>query len=299
MSNAAIEELMQDAQKRHYAIGYFESWDIESTLAVAKAAENKKSPVIIGFSGIYLPGPQRVFKSDLKLFADVAINIARNLSVPSAILFNESPYLESILESIELGFDLVMYTDENISYEKQKENIIKVVKKAHAKKVSVEAEIASLPGAGEFISKKPDNFKYTQAYAAKAFAEATQIDLLAVNIGQAHLHGKQKVRLDIEKLKEIKKSVNIPLVLHGMSSVDEEDIMESVREGISKVNVSSILKQAYFKSIKNDILKSNGETNPYLITGSGFKQDINTRACEKVRETVERIMLILGSAGKA
>jgi len=299
MSNVAVKELMEDAQKRNYAVGYFESWDMESALAVAKAAENKRSPVIIGFSGIYLPSPQRVFKSDLKIYADIAINISKSISVPSATLFNESPYFESILESIDLGFDLVMYTDENISYEKQKENIISVVKKAHPKEVAVEAEIASLPGAGEFISEKPDNFKFTQAASAKKFAEETQVDLLAVNIGQAHLHGKQKVRLDMAKLKEIKKEVDIPLVLHGMSSVNEEDVKESIKNGISKVNISSLLKQAYFESIKNDILKSTGDINPYLVIGSGFKQDLNTRACIKVREEVERIMLLLGSAGKA
>jgi ketose-bisphosphate aldolase len=299
MSDVSIKELMEDAQKRSYAVGYFESWDLESALAVAKAAENKRSPVIIGFSGIYLPSSERVFKSDLKLYADMAVKITQTINVPSATLFNESPYLESILECIDLGFDLVMYTDENISYEKQKENIIKVVKKAHLKGVAVEAEIASLPGAGEYISEKPDNFKFTQAAAAKNFVDETLIDLLAVNIGQAHLHGKQKVRLNIDKLKEIKKVVKIPLVLHGMSSVNEEDVKESIKNGISKVNVSSLLKQAYFESIKNDILKLTGDINPYLVIGSGFKEDINTKACIKVQEIVEKIMVLLGSAGKA
>jgi ketose-bisphosphate aldolase len=299
MSNVSIKELMEDARKRSYAIGYFESWDLESVLAVAKAAENKKSPVIIGFSGIYLPSPEKVFKSDLKIYAEMAVKITQNINVPSAALFNESPYFNSVLESIDLGFNLVMYTDENISYEEQKENIIKVVKKAHAKGVAVEAEISSLPGAGEFISEKPDNFKYTSAKQAKIFVEETQIDLLAVNIGQAHLHGKQKVRLDIERLKEIKEEVKTPLVLHGMSSVDEEDVKEAVKNGISKVNIGSLLKQAYFESIKNDVLKLDGEINPYLVIGSGFKEDINTRACIKVQENVERIMLLLGSAGKA
>ncbi|MHB1252825.1 MAG: class II fructose-bisphosphate aldolase [Candidatus Humimicrobiaceae bacterium] len=298
MSNVSIKELMEDAQKRSYAVGYFESWDLESALAVAKAAENKRSPVIIGFSGIYLPSSERVFKSDLKIYADMAIKITQLINVPSATLFNESPYLDSILECIDLGFDLVMYTDENISYEKQKENIIKVVKKAHLNEVAVEAEIASLPGAGEFISQKPDNFKYTEAVTAKNFVEETQIDLLAVNIGQAHLHGRQKVRLNIDRLKEIKKEVKIPLVLHGMSSVNEEDVKESIKNGISKVNISSLLKQEYFESIKNDILKLNRDINPYLVIGSGFKQDINTRACIKVQEIVEKIMVLLGSAGK-
>lgn len=299
MTNVSIKELMEDAQKRSYAVGYFESWDHESALAVAKAAQNMKSPVILGFSGIYLPSPERVFKSDLKLFADMVVKISQTINVPSATLFNESPYLDSVLECIDLGFDLVMYTDENISLKKQKENIIRVVKKAHLNGVAVEAEITSLPGAGQFISEKPDNFKYTNAGFAKKFVEETQIDLLAVNIGQAHLHGKQKVRLDIDKLREIKKEVKIPLVLHGMSSVNEEDIKESIKNGISKVNIGSLLKQAYLESIKNDILKLNLDINPYLVIGSGFKQDINTRACIKVQEIVEKIMVLLGSAGKA
>jgi ketose-bisphosphate aldolase len=299
MANVLIKELMDDAQKRSYAVGYFESWDLESALAVAKAAENKKSPVIIGFSGIYLPSPERVFKSDLKLYADMAVKIAQTINVPAATLFNESPYLDSVLECIDLGFDLVMYTDENISYENQKENIIKVVKKAHLNGVAVEAEVASLPGAGEFISEKPDNFKYTNAGSANNFVEETQIDLLAVNIGQAHLHGKEKVRLDINKLREIKKEVNIPLVLHGMSSVNEEDVKEAIKNGINKVNISSLLKQAYLESIKNDISKLNRDINPYIVIGSGFKQDITTRACIKVQEIVEKIMVLLESAGKA
>lgn len=299
MSNVSINELMKDAQKRSYAVGYFESWDLESTLAVGNAAQNKNSPVIIGFSGIYLPSTEKVYKINLKVFADMASQISRSISVPSATIFNESPYLETVLESIDLGFDIVMWTDENISYEKQKENIIKVVSKAHLNGAAVEAEISSLPGAGEFISQKPDNFKYTNAGSAKKFVEETSIDLLAVNIGQAHLHGRQKVRLAINKLKEIKKAVDIPLVLHGMSSVDEEDVKESIKNGINKVNISSLMKQAYLESIKNDILKLNPDSDPYLIIGSGFKQDINTRACIKVQEVVEKIMVLLGSAGKA
>jgi fructose/tagatose bisphosphate aldolase len=84
-----------------------------------------------------------------------------------------------------------------------------------------------------------------------------------------------------------------------MSSVEEEDVKESIKNGINKVNISSLLKQAYLESIKKDVLKLNLDINPYLVIGSGFKQDINTRACVKVQEVVEKIMVLLGSAGKA
>ena len=103
----------------------------------------------------------------------------------------------------------------------------------------------------------------------------------------------------MEKLRAIKKAVDIPLVLHGMSSVDEGDVKESVKNGINKVNISSLLRQAYLESLKKDVLNLDPDTNPYLVIGSGFRQDINTRACIKVQEVVEKIMVLLGSAGKA
>src|SRR6188474_303171 len=107
MARASFAELMAAAENGGYAVGYFESWNLESLLAVADAAEATRSPVILGFSGIYLPHPQRVARDPLSTYAAMGLDVCRRLSVPACLLFNESPNLEWVFEAIELGFGLV------------------------------------------------------------------------------------------------------------------------------------------------------------------------------------------------
>src|SRR5436309_7731408 len=106
-----FRELMQDAERGNYAVGYFECWNLESLLAVADAAEAARSPVILGFSGIYLPHPERAATDPLGPYAAMAAAIAGGLSVPACLLFNESPHRDWVLQAVEAGFDLVMYSD--------------------------------------------------------------------------------------------------------------------------------------------------------------------------------------------
>ena len=84
-------DLLADARRRGYAVGYFESWSLESFLAVADAAEARRAPVILGFSGIYLPHPERHAKDPLAPYASMALAVCRSASVPASLLFNESP----------------------------------------------------------------------------------------------------------------------------------------------------------------------------------------------------------------
>jgi len=299
MARIKISELIEDAKQKKYAIGYFESWDIESTLAIAKAAEKMNSPVILGFSGIYLPNPLRIYKSSLKLYADIVNSIATEIKVPAATIFNESPFYESVIENINYGYDLVMFTDENLEYDELIKKIKKLVKSAHEKGVKVEGEVNTLIGAGNYILDIPEDVKITEPKIAKKFVEDTNIDFLAVNLGQAHMHGRKKMHLDIRKLDEIKKLIDIPLVLHGMSSIAEEDIKEAIKHGITKINVSSKMKQIYFKTIKEECKKIGQNYNPYIIIGSGFKEDIITKANINVQKFVEKTIDILGCSGKA
>src|SRR5260221_8801377 len=107
-----FQELMRAADAGSYAVGYFESWNLESLLAVADAAEAMRSPVILGFSGIYLPHPQRVVTDRLSTYAAMALDVCKRLSVPGCLLFNESPHLQWVMDAIDVGFNLVMYSDE-------------------------------------------------------------------------------------------------------------------------------------------------------------------------------------------
>src|SRR5436189_2799961 len=110
-----FRELMQDAERGNYAAGYFECWNLESLLAVADAAEAMRSPVILGFSGIYLPHAQRVVRDPLHVYASMGLDVCHNLSVPACLLFNESPHIDWVMDALRAGFGLVMYSNDEES----------------------------------------------------------------------------------------------------------------------------------------------------------------------------------------
>src|SRR5512147_2594246 len=98
---------MAAAEQGGYAVGYFESWNLESLLAVADAAAATRSPVIVGFSGIYLPHPDRIVREPLAAYAALGRAVCEQLPVPACLLFNESPHLDWVLAAVETGFNLV------------------------------------------------------------------------------------------------------------------------------------------------------------------------------------------------
>ena len=294
-----FKELMTDAGKRRYAVGYFESWNLESLLAAYDAAEKLRSPIILGFSGIFLTHYDRVIKDPLKLYASLADEACRQIKVPACSIFNESSKLDEVLDAIDMGYKMVMFTDEKLSFEKQVERVSIVVKKAHKKNVAVEGELASLPGIGSELTELPDDLKFTTPESAINFVNQTNVDSLAINIGQAHMHGKREIHLKLDALVEIKKKVKIPLVLHGGSYINPDDIKNAIEIGIRKINVGSILKKVYFQKIKETVENLSLSSNPYDIVGSGFKNDIHTKARLAVQAVIENFMIQYGSNNKA
>ncbi len=299
MPIVSFEKLMADAGLGKYAVGYFESWNLESLLAVIDAAEAARSPVIVGFSGIFLTHKNRVVEDPPALYEKIAREVAGNASVPVCTLFNESPVLEVVFEAIDRGYGMVMFSDEDLPYDEQVENVARVVDKAHKKSVFVEGEMAALLGvAGEMVETS-DKSNLTDPDLAVSFIEKTGIDALAINIGQAHVQGKIDVHLDLERLKEIKRKTNIPLVLHGGSYIDPDEMDSAIELGIRKINVGSIMKRAYLNVLENTSSIIGEDHNIYEVIGSGFKNDILVQARIAVSKVVEELMRQYGSAGRA
>ena len=115
MTRVPFSALIADAERRGYAVGYFESWSLESLLAVADAAQAVRSPVILGFSGIYLPHPNRSAGDPLGPYAAMAAAVADHIAVPACLLFNECADLAWVREAIALGFDLTMFSDDALA----------------------------------------------------------------------------------------------------------------------------------------------------------------------------------------
>jgi len=294
-----FNELMERAKHSNYAVGYFESWNLESLYAVADAAEATRSPVILGFSGIYLPHPDRVVHEKLEDLASLGRSVAEGMSVPTCLLFNESPAMDWVLHAIDLGFGAVMFTDEALSPAEQTRCVANVVRRAHAKGVAVEAELTPLPGAGgEYVTQDAATH-LTDIHQAVEFVRATAIDALAVDIGQEHVHGRYEVRLDLEHLERLAEALSLPLVLHGASSLARQDISAAVRKGIRKINVGSVLKRTYFEAIRSACRDVPAEYNPYEVIGSGLASDALAAGRQAMRTVVEDLMGLFGSAAQA
>ncbi len=297
MPLVSFDELMDHARTNQYAVGYFESWNLESTLAVADAAEATCSPVILGFSGIYLPSPERLRTDPISAYFRMAKSIAEGLSVPACLLFNESPYFDAVELALDLGFDLVMYANDDEAQAPRDEKIRQLSDRAHMVGKAVEAELAAVPGVGGELPDASTDRNLSEPGDCLEFVGRTKIDALAVNVGQLHLHGRELVRLHLPRLREIAEAVSVPLVLHGATSIDREDLAAAVEIGVRKINVGSRLKQVFFEEMRSATAGVNDRTNPYSVLGSGGEQDVLMAGRLAMQSAVEDLMQLFGSVG--
>jgi fructose/tagatose bisphosphate aldolase len=278
MPKVSFARLMQDAERRGYAVGYFESWNMESLLAVADAAEAARAPVILGWSGISLPRKDRVAPECLSDYAALGKAVCERIQVPACLLFNESPSFDWVEEAVRHGFGMVMFADEELGYDELVAMTRKTCEVAHAAEVAVEGEPHSLPGISGDLLTAPG---------------------VAVNVGQAHLHGRGEVRLDLDRVAQLKRAVTVPLVLHGATSVSRDDLREAVRRGVRKVNVGSALKRACVESMRAALAAAGSDYNPYEVVGSGLANDVMVACRLAVQEVTRGYLELFGSAGKA
>lgn len=294
-----FKDLLAHAEKERYAIGYFECWNLESLMAVADAAVATQSPVLLGFSGIYLPHPQRSRGTPIEVYSALGLEVCRQMSVPSALVFNESRHVDWVLKAIQDGFQMVMFSDEQLSYKEQMGQVKQIAEIAHQAGVAVEGEAASIPGLTEnFSTSTPEN-QLTSVETAREFVEETGVDSFGVNIGQMHFHGWREVHLDQGLLIKLKSALDVPLVLHGSTSVYPKDLATAVENGIRKINVGSALKQAYFKALREMCLATDESYNPYQVIGSGLSEDVLIAGRIALQQKVEEYMHLFGSSGKA
>ena len=273
-----LEQVLRPAQREKYAVGLFNTIDTDMLEAAITAAEELNSPIIIGTAEVLLP------YGDLKLIAPSMIETAKRAKVPVVVNFDHGYSYDKCLEALKFGFTSVMYDQSAQKYEDNIKMTAEMVKIAHAFGASVEGEIGHV---GEAVSN--DNLAtdmYTTPEEAKKFYEATQVDALAVAIGSAHGVYKSKPKLNIERLKEIKKEVDVPLVLHGGSGLSDDDFKNTIREGIAKVNIFTDLCLAGDAAMKEGREKGLG----YLDT-----RDLKVRF---IKDAIKKKIMLFGSAGK-
>jgi ketose-bisphosphate aldolase len=289
-----IDELVGHAREHRYALGYFESWNLESLQGVLDAAEETYSPVIIGFNGEFLSGPKRRLAERLHCYAALGRAAAECASVPCGLIFNECPSDKWIREAVLAGFNLVMPADPEAPPKDFVRRVKALTEFAHRHGVAVESEAGQLPCGAS--GKVDGNGYLTDPDLAACFVQETGIDLVAVSAGNVHVLIEGKRDLDIEHLSRICLSVSRPLVLHGGSGISAASVHEAIRFGVVKINYGTYLKQHYLKALRTALTVS--ITNPHELLGLGGDHDAMVAGRVAVREAVLERIVQLGCCGQ-
>lgn len=238
--------LLNDARINGYAVPAFNIHNLETTLAVVEAANALGSPVILAAT------PGTIAFSGANYLMAIMKTAAQLSRVPIAYHLDHHERFEDIKYSIDLGCKSVMIDASHLPYEENIQIVRRVVDYAHRLDVSVEAELGQLVGIEDdkIVLDKQASDCYTDPKMAIDFVRRTEIDSLAVAIGTAHGAYRQTPRLDIDRLKSIHASLDIPLVLHGASGLSDEQLNVCIDNGICKVNVATELKAAFSMQLK-------------------------------------------------
>jgi ketose-bisphosphate aldolase len=295
MSLESIAHLMRGCQAGRYAVGYFENWNMESLQGVIDAAERTRSPVIVGFNGEFLCREQRLARERLALYGALGKAAAQSSYVPCGLIFNECPWDPCVLEAIVAGFNLVMPADPRCSYDDYVQRVRRIVRHAHDRHVAVEAELGELACGASGQVDHPG--RLTDPALAERFVNDTGVDLLAVSVGNVHVHIRGEVDLDLERLSAIHQRVPIPLVLHGGTGITAHSLHEAIRLGVAKVNYGTYLKQRYLQAIRAALREQPG--NPHELLGMGGPTDVMVAGRLAVRDAVLERIALLGCCDKA
>lgn len=228
----SMKYILEDAHKNNYAVMAVNSINMEMARAVISAAEEEHSPIIVNI------GPGQIGKhAHMNVMVPLIKQLAQEATVPVALNLDHGGDFNFIVSSLQAGFSSVMIDASSYPYEENVKRVSTIVKLAHAHDVCVEGELGHVGQAADGDNTKGD--LYTDPQQAKRFVEETGVDALAVAIGTAHGNypkGYVPV-LDFERLALLKKTLDMPLVLHGGSGSGEENIRKAVANGINKINV--------------------------------------------------------------
>jgi fructose-bisphosphate aldolase class II len=280
-----MKEMLNTALKEGYAVGQFNINNLEWTQAILSAAEEEKSPVILGVSegAARYMGGFTVVTSIVK-----ALMNEMNSTVPVAIHLDHGSSFDKCKAAIEAGFTSVMIDASHFSFEENVKITKQVVEYAHERGVSVEAELGTVGGQEDDVVA--DGVIYADPNECKELVNLSGIDCLAPALGSVHGPYKGEPKLGFEEMGLICKTIELPLVLHGGTGIPTDQIKKSISLGTAKINVNTENQIAFTKAARA-ILNSDPDVyDPRKFIGPGR---------EAIKETVIGKIREFGSSGKA
>lgn len=282
----SVKEIVTKALREGYAVGHFDIHNLEWTQAVLAAAEEEKSPVILGVT----EGAVRYFGGFTVAVELVKVLIKEmNITIPVAIHLDHGSSLENCKQAVDAGFTSVMIDASHLPLEENIKLTKQVVNYAHRHGVSVEAEVGSIGGKEEGTEVDVTNPVYADPMDCEELVKQTGVDFLAPALGSVHGLYKGEPKLGFAEMQEIGTLTKVPLVLHGSSGLHPEQIKKAISSGTAKINVNADNHLAFTKTIRAELNRNPDlyDANKYLALGR-----------EAVKNTIVGKMRLFGSVGK-
>jgi len=288
MSLVTTKEMLKKAQKERYGVGAFNANNMEIIQAIIETAEEEKAPAILQAS------QGAIEYAGLDNIVAMVKVMAEKVTVPIALHLDHGTDYYQNIKCLRAGFTSLMFDGSKLPFEENVKITKKVVEMAHACDIPVEAELGQIGKMGD--SDEPgvalEKVKETMAdpYEAAKFVELTKIDFLAAAVGTIHGCRTPFAKLDIPRIEKIRELTDVPLVLHGASGVNDEEVRKGISAGICKINIDTRIRMIFTKKIREIIKMNPQEIDPRKLLGP---------AREVAKEIIRERMRVFGCSGKA
>lgn len=265
------KKIFEGALKGGYGVGAFNFINIETLKSILDTAEENKSPVIVQCS------TGAIKYAGVDVLAGICKTYASKMTVPVCLNLDHGKTFEDCKMCIDAGFTNVMIDASSLPYEENIALTKKVVEYAHAKNVTVEAELGVLAGVEDEVSASDEDAKYTDPKQAYEFVKATGVDSLAIAIGTSHgtvkFKGEAKLRFDI--LEEVEKLLpNFPIVLHGASSIPQDMVKLAENYGAKLAGSNGIPEKMLREACSHNVCKVNVDSDLRLSFTAGLRKSL-------------------------
>jgi fructose-bisphosphate aldolase class II len=263
-----LRNQLEEAQSNGVAVGHFNISDLTLLKAVYAAAQELKVPVIVGASE-----GERAFLGVAQIAALVR-SLREERGVPIFLNADHTHSLESAIAAAKAGFDSIVYDLSALPFAenvKQTRQAVEALKSVNPK-ILVEGEIGNIGTGSEIHDSVPDHSKdLTTPQEAKQFVESTRVDILAPAVGNTHgmvqsmVQGNVRKRLDLPRIREIKRATKSLLTLHGGSGTEDHDLEEAIAAGINIIHINTELRVAWRRGLEEAFAKNPREVVPYKL----------------------------------
>jgi ketose-bisphosphate aldolase len=246
LTETRFASILSKAREAHKAVGAFTCYNFEELEAVVRAAEARRAPVIVlvSPSSFQSAGGERLVRGFRAAVADASVDVLVQLDHVSD--------LPSIERAVEVGVDAVMADGSKLSFRDNLAFTAEVVRAARPQGIGVEAELGRVEGQEDRTGETLVG-EMTQPREAEEFAAKSNIDCLAVAVGNVHGNYAGAPSLDWQRLGKVRDLVQSPLSLHGASGLPDDDLRRAISTSVAKTNVNTELRAAYLRCLEREL----------------------------------------------